>query len=402
MSRRLRWIAVVAIIGGLIVRTFPLLRSPEMALQTCDGRAYLVLGLAWAEGRGLYLSDPSTIQACGGNTDLLGPSHHWAPALPIIEGLLIRLIGNTTVVLVLTMLTLSFLAVLVAWWTTRDLFGRDAALLVAAAVSLEWTGVIFGTWFGYSENLVVITLTLTLWAILRALRDDRFLLLAGLFAGLGYLSKASIGWFFLIAGFGGFVWRLAFRGWSVLRNRWYLAAIAVFAIPVVGWGYRNISLFWDGTAAGLLHAWQTSAPTAEYVGLALGQPGQLLIGLAGKLPVLVVGLTLPYLPLLRGFCRPLARWKEEEVSGLWLAVGLIFALGWFFTAAFWVVEQTNLLWADPIRYVAPAQIPLLWLLVRDGGPFSTRSWTISFLILAILCVYMPFLMFPEGNVLGMR
>jgi hypothetical protein len=69
------------------------------------------------------------------------------------------------------------------------------------------------------------------------------------------------------------------------------------------------------------------------------------------------------------------------VSGLWLAVALVFVLGWFFAAAFWVTEQTNLLWADAIRYVMPAQIPLLWLLLRNGQPQSTRAWALAFAIM---------------------
>ena len=180
----------------------------------------------------------------------MGPSHHFAPALAIIEGTFIGFLGETANAIVLPLLLISLGAVLVAWWTTRNLFGGDAGLLVGAAVSLEWTGVFFGTWHGYSENLVMITFTLTMWAILRALRNDRFLPLAGLFAGFGYLSKASMGWFFLLAGVGGLMWRMLYRGHAVLLNRWYLAAIAIFAVPVLVWSSRNLSLFWDGTLIG--------------------------------------------------------------------------------------------------------------------------------------------------------
>ena len=180
-------------------------------LSTCDGRAYYTLAVSWAHGRGLYIDDPQTVQQCAGHLEI-GPSHHFAPALAVIEGTFIGMLGETVTAIVLPLLLISWGAVLVAWWATRNLFGSDAGLLVGAAVSLEWTGVFFGTWHGYSENLVVITFTLTMWAILRALRDDRFLLLAGLFASVGYLSKASMGWFFLLAGAGGLLWRVVYRG----------------------------------------------------------------------------------------------------------------------------------------------------------------------------------------------
>lgn len=46
-----------------------------------------------------------------------------------------------------------------------------------------------------------------------------------------------------------------------------------------------------------------------------------------------------------------------------------------------------------------AQIPLLWLVVREGGPFSSGRWTISLLILALLTLVMPYLLQP-GNLLS--
>lgn len=402
MSPRLRLIAFAALAGGLLLRTLGLLAYPTAPLVDCDGRASFVMGMSWAHGRGLLLDDPALLQLCAlFRLEELGPTHHFAPGLALIEGSFFLLLGNETLAVVLPLLLISWLAVGAVWWTTRDLYGTQAALLAAAAVSVEWTGVLFGTWKGFSENLVVIALVVTIWAVLRALRDDRYLAVAGLFAGIGYLSKASMGFFFLIAGLGGLGWRLRFRGRRVLVNGWYWAAIGIFAIPFVGWALRNVSLFWDGTPLGLLGAWQTSEVVSRMVNVAIGQPAELVVGLAGKLPVLLVGLVLPFVPLLSGFATPLRRWREEEPLGLWMTVGLVFGLGWLFAAIFWVNEDTSLLWADPVRYVMPAQIPLLWLLLRERGPFSTRAWALSLLILATLAIAMPILLQP-GSLLSIR
>jgi 4-amino-4-deoxy-L-arabinose transferase-like glycosyltransferase len=212
--------------------------------------------------------------------------------------------------------------------------------------------------------------------------------LAGLFAGIGYVSKASIGWFFLIAGLGGVAYRVLFRGWRVLLNRWYWLGILVFAVPVLLWSYRNLSLFWDGTPLGFLDAWQTSSAQARDVATAFGQPGLLLVGLAGKLPMLVVLSAGPFVPLIGGIRAGLRHWREEESFGMWLAIGLIFVMGWFFAAIFWVTEQTSFIWADPVRYVMPASVPLLWLVVKHGRP-SPRAWATTYLILTVLCVLSP-------------
>jgi 4-amino-4-deoxy-L-arabinose transferase-like glycosyltransferase len=383
-------IAATVLAIGLGLRTVV---RPEWVLQSCDGRAYHLLAVSWTSGNGFYLDDPFLFQACRGVTS--GPSNHYSPGMPVVEGLFVLALGDTGLAVVLPVLLLSWLAVIVVWLTTRDLYGEPAGLLVAAAVSVEWSGIFFGAWLGYAENLVLIGIVLTLWAVLRGLRDERFMVLAGAFAAIGYLSKASIGWFFLIAGLGGVVWRLWFRGWGVLRSRWYGLAVFVFAVPVVLWSARNLAVFWDGTATGLIGAWQTSQVFADYVARALSDPAGLLIGLVGKLPILLLGL-LPLMPVLGTLRARLARWREEEPLGLLLTAGLVFGLGWFFAAVTWLNEGSSLVWPDPLRYIAPAQVPLLWLVVREKPLPGTRAWLLMYLALGILFVGLSWLQTGNG------
>jgi hypothetical protein len=281
--------------------------------------------------------------------------------------------------------------------TTRDLFGRSAALLVGALLAVEWTTTLYGSRQGYSENLILITLILTLWSILRSVKDERYILFAGLFAGLGYLSKASIGWFFLIAGLGGLAWRLWHRGWAVLRNRHYLGAIGIFGLFVGSWSLRNLALFWDGTPAGLLTDWQTSVVTGEKIVYAFQHPALLAIGLVGKFPILLFGTLLPVAPLLPSIARAFREWRREDVSGLWLAAVLLFVLGWLFAATFWVAEGLALRWGDPIRYVAPAAVPLAWMVFLVPEARATaRAWTWSLILGILAVVVMPKLVHPGG------
>jgi hypothetical protein len=95
--------------------------------------------------------------------------------------------------------------------------------------------------------------------------------------------------------------------------------------------------------------------------------------------------------------RQLKKWRQEEVFGLWLAIGLIFVLGWFFGAVFWVTDQTSLWWADNVRYVMPAEIALLWLVVRDDAKPSTLRWTICLVILFAMSMYPPIYYLPESS-----
>jgi 4-amino-4-deoxy-L-arabinose transferase-like glycosyltransferase len=392
VGRRLRLAAFAALVAGLLLRTVPLLLDPTALRATCDGQAYHDLAVSFVRQGSFTIDDPGLVSVCYGLVDL-GPSHHFAPGLPLIEAPFIALLGDTPLALVIPLLLLSWLAVVVAGLTTRDLYGNNAALLVSAAVSLDWTGVVYGTFLGYSENLVLIGLTLTLWAVLRGLRDERFITAAGLFAGIGYLAKASVGWFFLLAGLGGVLYRLIFRGWQVLKSRSYWAGVALFALPVALWSLRNIAVFWNGSLLGLADSWQTSKPTAMAVAAAVQRPDLWALAAAVKAPVLLVILGAAFVPLAGPLRAALRDWKREDVFGLWLTVGLIFILGWFFASAFWVVEQNNLFWGDHARYIMPAQIPLLWLVVRRREA-SAAGWSISFVVRLAMCLLMPLAELP--------
>lgn len=394
-SRRL---AAIVLCLGIGLRIVPLLIAPDAPLATCDGRGYWNLATNLAAGRGLSIDDPVVAQQlCPLG---FGPGHHFSPLLPIIEAGFILALGPGLPALVASLITVSLAMIGVVYWTTRDLFGRDAALAVSALMSIEWTTVLFGTRQGYSESLVLLTLVLTLWAILKSLSDERYIMIAGLAAGLGYLSKASAGWFFLIAGLGGLSWRLVHRGWRVFLDRNYLGAILIFGSIFGAWSARNLYHFWDGTPRGLLTQWQTSELTARAIRLAFDEPGVFAFGLIGKFPILVLGVVVPLLGLHRLVWAGLRDWRREDVSGLWLASVLLFALGWLFAAAFWVTEQSDLLWADPIRYVATAIFPLAWLVILTRPDWREhRGWTIAYGVGLLLAVTMPFLL-GQGRVLG--
>src|SRR5207249_2886917 len=85
--------------------------------------------------------------------------------------------------------------------------------------------------------------TLTLLGILKSLQSEPYILVAGLGAGLAYLTRSSIGPFFVVAGLAGLAWRFHYQKWRALANGWYLGAIALFAAPVLWWANRNVTTF---------------------------------------------------------------------------------------------------------------------------------------------------------------
>lgn len=289
-------VGLAALVAGVVLR----LAAPFFMDFRADGDTYTAMGHAWAL-RHEFLMPYGDVSTWGPLPP--GYSNHYPPAYPFYLGVVFSLFGFGLWQAKLAAVFVSLAALAVCWWCTRDLYGATPAALVAGFLALE-PHLVWVTGTGFSENMVLLFFALTMWAILKSLKDDRYIVLAGLFAGLAYLSRASVGYFFVVAGAGGFLWRLMFRGWSVLANRWYLSAIGVFAVIVLSWAVRNVALF--GWAAESFPG--TSVVAAASIGLlGLGAvvtlpflvrrsmrtlpnlaPGLILLGLGVALPVLAL------------------------------------------------------------------------------------------------------------------
>lgn len=288
--------------------------------------------------------------------DLPVPSHHYPPLYPVVVAGFEAMLGVSRTTLHLAGLATGLAAILVAYLCSRDLYGHRKGLVVAAVVAVSPIFV-QNTGQGYSENLVLLLFTATLWAILKSLDRPVFIVLAGLLAGLGYLTKSSMGYFFIIAGLGGLAWRISWKGFKALRDPSYVAAIALFGTIVLGWAWRNWTLFGN---------WETSHHLSSAYALALSHPVQwgLLI-----LVTLVFYATLGYLvylgllPILPTLARS-PKLQSEHDSGLWLALGLPLLLTAIIDAALWVAEGDFRL--DNARYIGFVVIPAAWLLVRHA------------------------------------
>ncbi|MEM3341192.1 MAG: glycosyltransferase family 39 protein, partial [Thermoplasmata archaeon] len=145
-------------------------------------------------------------------------------------------------------------------------------------LSMDWM-LVWTSWHNYTENMVILTYSLTIWAIYKSIEEQKYIILAGVFAGIGYLTKSSMGFFFIIAGLCGFAWRFYFMRWKLFKNIYYITAVGIFALFVVSWAIRNLYHFWDGTLLGLLTQWQTSESIAEATAEAFHQPSVFLLGL---------------------------------------------------------------------------------------------------------------------------
>ena len=385
-----RWLPVGLLALGIALRVLAIVRIPVAS----DAAEYAVLGRSLLEGRGMWLP-------WGEYWDLAvwtpGPSHHYPPVYPLYLAPYLAAFGFDPIAVQTAALVAGLLLLGVYFRATVSLFGRDKALWFTALLALDPV-LIATTGTGYAENLVTLLFVVTVAAILKSLKEPKWILVAGLAAGIAYLTKSSVGPFFLIAGLAGFAWRFKFVRWAVFKDRWYLAAIGVFGTLAGGWALRNLALFWDGTGGNLLVAWQTSAWFSRATSAAFANLGDYLWILAVRLPFFIALFLLVAGPFWREIRRlPLLR--DEEASALGLAVGLTYVLAWLISGALWVVERSAVFWADLTRYVVFAN-PVVWWMAAKGGDPATPTFRRRFAVAAaaLLVVNAAAFLTPVGGV----
>jgi hypothetical protein len=270
------------------------------------------------------------------------------------------------------------LSVIVVFAVTRKLYGSSPALITTALVATFPT-YLFSVSRNYSEPLMLIMYTLTIYFIIESLKPEKAnrIIFAGLCAGIGFLTKSGIGYFFLITGVAGFLWRFYYMKWRVFKNKNYMIAVAVFLIIVLTWTVRNLYLFWDGTLPNFFVASQSS----DYFYTAVIHSFTKDFGSFFVQFWFSVALTslfmLSYLWIFFDYAKKaVSRIRDERTSCLLLAIALPLLITWVIGAIYFVYEnewmadylityypvsQVRYLVFTLIRYCFIVLVPLSWL-----------------------------------------
>lgn len=334
-----------------------------------DGLLYQQMGQSWLVNREFIVDGVYT--------------HHFAPVYPIYLSLfyIVLPVHLGTQVAVEIIFSLSITGVFIA---TKKLYGAIPALISTGLVITIPT-FLFSTSRNYSEPMVLILYTLTIFFILESLKPEKGnrIILAGLLAALGFLTKASLGYFFILTGVAGFLWRFYYMKWRVFKNRNYLAAIGVFLTLVLAWTARNIALFWDGTFLGLFSAAQPSQYLNDAVIHAFTKDfGGFLVEF-WFFAALSAFFLAPYVWVLSPHVKKaLGKIRDERISCLLLAITLPILIGLAMGAVdfiyenewmphYWItyypVSQVHYLTSTLIRYLFIAIVPLSWLAYEVAG-----------------------------------
>jgi len=274
---------------------------------------------------------------------------------------------------------LSFiLAILVVFFITRKMYGTTPALVTTGLVATI-PSFIFATSRNYSEPFILLLYTLTMYFILESLKPQKEnrIILAGLTAALGYLTKSSFGYFFIIAGLSGFLWRFYYMRWRVFKNKNYLLAVVVFFALLLVWTGRNLYRFWDGSFLDFFAAVQPS----DYMYRATFYTFTVNFG-GFFIETLIFALFLGFFMLAYSWLfaenlkKSLNRIREERLSCLLVAVMLTLVIGLVTTSMYFIFEnswmptfwvsyfpqqQVRYFLYNLVRYCFIAIIPLSWL-----------------------------------------
>ncbi|MBN1244807.1 glycosyltransferase family 39 protein [Candidatus Bathyarchaeota archaeon] len=304
-------------------------------------------------------------------------THHFAPVYPLYLAVFYTFlpvhIGTQIAVEIIVVLSL-----IVTLIVTRKLYGLTPALITTGLIATVPT-YLFSASRNYAEPIMLILYTLTIYFILESLNPEKGnrIIAAGLCAALGFLTKSSLGYFFIVTGLAGFLWRFYYMKWRIFKNKNYLMAVLVFLVLVIAWTGRNLYLFWDGSLSGLFAASQTSDYFTAAMVHSLGKDFGSVFIQFWFFMVLTVLFMLSYTWIFSAYVKnSFSRIRDERISCLWLSIMLPLFIGWLIGAIYFVFEndwmpdylisyypvsQARYLVFTLIRYCFVVIVPFSWL-----------------------------------------
>lgn len=332
--RAFEWACLGVIAAAVALRVVAILDP----IVTWDGAWALVLA------RSLVTSGSFEVPWTG------EPAGYWPPLFPIFLAPFVKVLGPGFQTLMVATTAAWALLVLATYLATRDLFGRSRALVAAALVAAS-PGFFLADSRGMSESLLAACIVLALWGFARAAKDARFLAFAVLGAALAYFAKASVGLAFaalLVTAFVG--WRAWSLGWRALLAR--RVEVGLYAAALVALVPLALARGLGGVGLTLAH------PVREAVLRPTFLP--LLAFKFAFAAAFLLAVTLPFSLRVR---EAWAARRDPVEGALWVAVLAPLAVGAVFTTTFYLTEGRPLVDLDNARYLTPAIVPLLWLLL---------------------------------------
>jgi 4-amino-4-deoxy-L-arabinose transferase-like glycosyltransferase len=270
-------------------------------------------------------------------------TYNFSLTYPAYLAMFYGLIGYSIGVTQVASYICSLLAILITYLTTKNLFDHRAGLIAAAVISLT-SALIVVTGKNYVENIVLVFFVPTIWAMIKGLKDSRYIPVAAFFAGLTYYTKTDVGLYVALGGLGAFaIWRFTYMRWLMLKDKYYWLAFLIVVVMVVGRAFL--------ISAGQIPAQNITSTLSSSFDVQVFLYQIVLHGL------LVGAFFIFWYPEFRS---SLSRYREDRINLiLLLATGLTLLA--VLNATGWGLLNSKVLGGVSREYITIVYIPAMWL-----------------------------------------
>lgn len=336
-----------------------------------------------------------------------GVSPHFGPLISLLYSPFILAMGPTPNAV--HTFQMAFLPLLItAAYKVGGVYGKEVGLITALFTAFD--PVLYGAMTAGLSGVVVATFLLGgFYYLLRAMKNSYYLMGAGLFSAMVYLTKATTGYLLIIAIIVGFVWRFYYDRWKVLKDKGYILGAVVFGIIFLTWTVRNFLV--------LGSPWM-STYTTDILQSFIAEPPLVLLKAYGTYVAIFgayIGLLLsvPVIILHRGIGLKnavLALRKRQDLSAIAVFILGLWILGAFAAAAIATEVETSA-GLPHLRYVAVVD-PLIFAcfaigIINAGAGGHGNSvygklhaamrspWTAAYLALVIILILPNYLSYND-------
>jgi hypothetical protein len=342
----LKKLLIACIIIGLLLRVV----STFTISAANDAGYYIIRARNVADGNGFYypFGDPTF-------SDNLDPVHTATLAkqpFSVYLALFYSAFGSSYIVSQIASILLSFVALLVVYFCTKDIFSKDNALIVLAIFSLDFILIFFAAGI-YAENLVFIFFTVALWGMLKSINDEKYIPITLLFVSLFLITKIYLLYIYLPLIFVFYLWLYSFRKKEILRNIWFFLSLVVVAIfAILSYLYeRSIS---DPSPGGLGFSIFFETPIAKIL-------LPIIVGFVFSL----IYVTVYIIFFFKSIRISLHEWKDPSNNICLLVIfGLILFTVYMITYIH-ISFDGPLISRDRLRYLQLAILPIAWLAIKN-------------------------------------
>jgi hypothetical protein len=342
----LRKVLIAIIIIGIILRVVAF-----FVIAAGDDAGYYVMrGKSVADGKGFYNPFGDSTRSPD-----LEPTHSSTLSktpYSVYLAAYYYLFDSSYLVSKIATVILSCIALFVVYYCSKDLFDKDKALIIMAVFSLDGILILWGARI-QAEDLVFLLFTLTLWSLLKSVKDQRYIPVSIILISIFLLSKVYVWYIYLPCIVTLYLWLYSFRKRAIFKDLWfYLSIVAVVLFMTLNYLYE--SSITDPTPSGGGMSAFLETPIEK-----------VLIAFLIMFVFCLVYVTALCLFFLKPIKTSIYQWKNPLNNICLLAILGLMLFTSFIITHMHIAYGQDLIWKCRLKYLQLTILPIVWLAVRN-------------------------------------